>query len=131
MTSGRPVLDAAFLASQRARLLMLRDDLADRIARGQALDLEARSADQAQANEAEDQAQDLTFAENEGLLQRQLGLQRGEIDRALAKLDDGSYGLSDVSGLPIPRERLEIRPQALVGVSEERNATAGGLLPGH
>ena len=35
-----------------------------------------------------------------------------EIDRALAKIDDGTYGICEVSGEPIPRERLEAIPWA-------------------
>lgn len=32
------------------------------------------------------------------------------VDRALAKLDDGTYGRCDRCGEPIPDERLEARP---------------------
>ena len=35
-----------------------------------------------------------------------------EIDRALAKIDDGTYGLCEVSGDPIPKERLRAIPWA-------------------
>lgn len=35
-----------------------------------------------------------------------------EIDAALARLDDGTYGICVVSGLPIPKERLEAIPHA-------------------
>jgi hypothetical protein len=41
------------------------------------------------------------------------------IDRALAKIDEGTYGLSDVSGDPIPRARLEAMPEAVLTVQEE------------
>jgi len=41
-------------------------------------------------------------------------LQRLErVDRALRKIEEGTYGLSDISGQPIPRERLEAIPEAL------------------
>ncbi len=36
----------------------------------------------------------------------------GEIEHALAKLDDGSYGISEASGRPIPFERLLAVPWA-------------------
>ena len=42
-----------------------------------------------------------------------------EIDRALAKIDDGTYGFSDVSGQPIPRDRMQAYPQAVRTVAEE------------
>ena len=33
-----------------------------------------------------------------------------DVDRALAKLDDGTYGICDRCGALIPEERLEARP---------------------
>jgi RNA polymerase-binding transcription factor DksA len=36
----------------------------------------------------------------------------GEIDEALARLADGTYGICEVSGLPIPKERLKAIPWA-------------------
>ncbi len=42
-----------------------------------------------------------------------------DIDKALARIDDGTYGLSVVSGLPIPKERLEAIPQADMRVDEK------------
>jgi len=41
------------------------------------------------------------------------------IDRALKKIEEGTYGLSDISGQPIPRERLQSVPEALWTLSEE------------
>jgi RNA polymerase-binding transcription factor DksA len=35
-----------------------------------------------------------------------------EIDAALERLDDGTYGICRVSGLPIPKERLKAIPYA-------------------
>jgi DnaK suppressor protein len=34
-------------------------------------------------------------------------------ERALAKIEEGTYGLSDISRLPIPRARLEAIPEAI------------------
>jgi DnaK suppressor protein len=44
------------------------------------------------------------------------------IDRALKRLDDGSYGRSVRSGVPIPDERLEADPAAELTVEEARQA---------
>jgi DnaK suppressor protein len=41
------------------------------------------------------------------------------IERAMAKLDEGTYGLSDVSGKPIPVERLEVLPYATLTAAEQ------------
>lgn len=42
-----------------------------------------------------------------------------EIDRALERMNQGTYGYSDLSGLPIPIERLEALPWASHLVTEE------------
>jgi RNA polymerase-binding transcription factor DksA len=41
-----------------------------------------------------------------------IGALRNEIVRALAKLDEGTYGFCDRCGGPIPQGRLEARPWA-------------------
>jgi DnaK suppressor protein len=41
-----------------------------------------------------------------------------EIDHALSRLDDGTYGLSEATGLPIPYERLRAVPWARYGAEE-------------
>jgi len=43
-----------------------------------------------------------------------------QVNRALAKITEGSYGLSDLSGQPIPRERLEAVPEAIFTLAEEK-----------
>jgi DnaK suppressor protein len=41
------------------------------------------------------------------------------IDRALERIQNGTYGISEVSGRPIPLERLEAIPWATTLVDEE------------
>ncbi len=43
----------------------------------------------------------------------------GKIERALQKMDEGTYGLSDIDSVPIPIERLEALPYALTTVEQE------------
>lgn len=45
-----------------------------------------------------------------------------KIDRALAKIEEGTYGLSDIDGTPIPVERLEAIPYAVTTVEQENHA---------
>jgi len=45
--------------------------------------------------------------------------QLGRIDRALSRINMGTYGVSEVSGKPIPIERLEALPTATTLVDEE------------
>lgn len=43
----------------------------------------------------------------------------GEVERALQRIKNGSYGISEVSGKPIPVERLEAIPTAATLVGEQ------------
>ena len=42
------------------------------------------------------------------------------VNRALRKMEEGTYGLSDLSGSPIPRERLEAVPESVLTFAEEK-----------
>jgi DnaK suppressor protein len=43
-----------------------------------------------------------------------------QVNRALARIDEGTYGVSEVSGKPIPIQRLEAVPYATILVDELR-----------
>ena len=43
---------------------------------------------------------------------RQEAAELAEVDAALTRLDDGSYGICERCGQPIPAERLHVRPTA-------------------
>ena len=47
----------------------------------------------------------------------------GKIERALKKMDEGTYGLSDVDGTPIPLARLQALPYALATVEQEEQGS--------
>jgi DnaK suppressor protein len=55
---------------------------------------------------------------NEGLADR-LRQELAAVERAEARLADGTFGLSIESGKPIPDERLEVRPTAERTAEEE------------
>ncbi len=50
-----------------------------------------------------------------------LSLRLEALDRADARLDEGTYGVSMLSGSPIPDERLEADPAAELTVDEAQN----------
>jgi DnaK suppressor protein len=50
--------------------------------------------------------------EQVGALVRQAKEHLLEVEAALARVDDGTYGVCEVCGRPIPEERLEVRPTA-------------------
>ena len=47
------------------------------------------------------------------------------IDRALARMDEGSYGICERCGEPIGRERLLARPSATLCIQDQRLADRG------
>lgn len=53
--------------------------------------------------------------EEEGIDQKELA----QINKALERIDQGTYGISEVSGKPIPVERLEAIPYATTLVGEK------------
>jgi RNA polymerase-binding protein DksA len=48
-----------------------------------------------------------------------------QIDRALARLDDGTYGTCERCGKEIPAERLHARPWATLCIDDQRLADRG------
>ena len=48
-----------------------------------------------------------------------------KVNRALQKMDDGTYGLSDIDGTPIPVERLEALPYANITVEQSEDTLEG------
>lgn len=120
MSKGNPGLDPAFIDQQRQVLLRLRDNLQVAARSSEAEETDVRSGSTDGAQEYEDDAQKLDALELEGnLVVRDLE-RLEQVDRALRKIDEGTYGLSDLSGLPIPRERLEAIPEASCTLAEEK-----------
>ncbi len=60
-----------------------------------------------------------TIEEYEGntAILKQLEIRYNEVTRALQKIEDGTYGLCEVSGLPIEKERLEANPAARTSIA--------------
>jgi DnaK suppressor protein len=65
-----------------------------------------------------DQGQDVTFEETEQALSENDTRLLEQIERALQRMDEGTYGLSEVTGKPIPIERLEALPWATTNVDD-------------
>ena len=113
-------LDQQFVESQRERLLGLRDELV-RIREGVADD--ERDLGEAEGDttlDSGDLSQDMFTREMDASIGEQVGRRLGEVDRALRKIEEGTYGLSDDSGEPIPRGRLEAIPEAIRTVEEQQ-----------
>ena len=84
-----------------------------------------RTEHQDDAEKADDQdpgnlAADLYQDELDAGLRTDVEQQLAAVERAEARLEAGTYGLSVASGEPIPDERLEVFPTAELTVEEER-----------
>jgi DnaK suppressor protein len=121
-----PTFDASFLKQQREQLVKLRTSLlvAAQMDEDDEADLQRESA--GGPREYEDDAQRLANLEIDGNLVARSLDRLTRVERALTKLDEGTYGVSDVSGEPIPRERLEAAPEAICTLDEESALERGG-----
>ena len=67
-----------------------------------------------------DAAQPLAAQADEEAVVERLRERLGAIDRALGRIEAGTYGKSLLSGQPIPPERLEADPAAELTIEEAR-----------
>jgi DnaK suppressor protein len=112
-----PGVDAARMAALRARLEAERDRLHGLL---QDLDSEFQDAEPPD-DEVEDfgeMGRDITLEDTAGALAADNRRQLAQVEHALQRMDDGTYGWSEVSGRPIPLERLEALPWATTNVDE-------------
>ena len=113
-------IDQQFVEQQRERLLGLRDELL-RIREGMAADEKDLGETEGDTTlDSGDLSQDMFTREMDASIGEQAERRLGEIDRALQKIEEGTYGLSDESGEPIPRGRLEAVPEAARTVDEQQ-----------
>jgi DnaK suppressor protein len=113
-------IDQQFVEHQRERLVGLREELV-RIREGMAADEEdLGEAEGDSTPDSGDMSQDMFTREMDASIGEQAGRRLGEIDRALQKVEEGTYGLSDDSGKPIPTGRLEAVPEAIRTVEEQQ-----------
>jgi DnaK suppressor protein len=100
-------LDASFIAEQRKRLLEMQTAILD------------------PSNEITQTRTTRTPSGSPKTTPNFIDHRLGDIQRALQKIDDGTYGLSDESGEPIPFSRLEAFPDALYTEREQEEQEEG------
>ena len=66
-----------------------------------------------------DTASELTDADNQNALLENSADQRAQVEAALARIEDGSFGVCIDCGKPIPDARLEVRPEAARCVEDQ------------
>jgi DnaK suppressor protein len=128
VNSKPPRFDKAFIARKREQLTKLRAQLLNSTQAAAAEEKIINSASAGQANEYEDDAQRLANLELDGTLVDRDVLRLARIERALKKIEDGTYGYSDESGASIPIERLEAIPEAVNTLSEQEARDAADPL---
>ena len=113
-------LDQQFVENQRERLVGLRDELV-RIKEGMSAEEKDLGETEGETTlDSGDLSQDMFTREMDASIGEQVERRLRGVDRALQKIEEGTYGLSDDSGESIPRGRLEAVPEAIRTVEEQQ-----------
>ncbi len=104
----------------RARLRAERAEVADLLRDAESAGQQARATEdeEAQTGDSGDAAQSLAAEGQDDAVAESLRDRLAALDRALNRLDEGTYGRSVRSGVPIPDERLDADPAAELTVEE-------------
>lgn len=107
-------LDREFVEKQKGRLQELRAELLEMV-EGLEEDQRFRAEEEEDFTEhdAGDRSQSLFTREMDATVEQTLEKRLQYVERALQKIEEGTYGICDDTGEPIPRERLEAVPEAI------------------
>ncbi len=111
--------DPTYLESKRKELLALRAQLQKAALAGQTEAGGLQDESTAQAHEYEDDAQKLVMLETSRNLLRHDAARLAQVNRALRKMEESTYGFSDVSGERISTARLDALPEATTTLQEQ------------
>jgi DnaK suppressor protein len=116
-------LDQEFIERQKQRLQDLKSEL-ERVRDGLQEDERFRGEEEEDftQHDSGDMSQSLFTREVDATVERQVERRLEHVERALQKIEEGTYGLSDDSGEPIPRGRLEAVPEAIRTVEEQQRS---------
>jgi DnaK suppressor protein len=112
-------LDPAFIEAKRAHLMKLRNQLRG-AAKGADSENDIVQLESTEAHEYEDDAQKLDMLEKSRNLLLHDAARLAKINRALRKIEEGTYGYSDVSGHRISTARLDALPEATSTLEEQQ-----------
>ncbi|CAA9453648.1 MAG: RNA polymerase-binding transcription factor DksA [uncultured Rubrobacteraceae bacterium] len=113
-------LDKEFVEKQRERLEELRAELVGMV-RGLEEDQQDRGESEGDMteNDSGDMSQSLFTREMDATVEQTMEKRLESVDRALQKTEEGTYGICDDTGEPIPRGRLEAMPEAIYTVEAQ------------
>ena len=114
-------LDQEFIEQQRQRLQEMKAEL-ERMVRGLEEDQQDRAADEEDFTEhdAGDRSQSLFTRELDATVEQTMEKRLESVERALQKVEEGTYGICDDTGELIPRGRLEAVPEAVYTVEAQQ-----------
>ena len=125
-------LDEQFVEKQRGRLEELKGELLD-IRQGMEEDQRDRSEEEGDTElDSGDESQQMFTREMDATIGEQTGRRLQDVERALEKIEEGSYGVCEDTGEEIAKGRLEVMPEAVrtVGAQQryekERRPAGGG-----
>ncbi len=108
-----------YLQQRRRELMELQNRLRHTAAGAESEETALRGDAASQSREYEEEAQRLEQLRADNAVVGGLIVRLARVQRALEKIDEGTYGLSDVSGEPIPEGRLQAMPEAVNTVAEQ------------
>ena len=114
-------LDKEFVDKQRERLEELRAELTG-VVRGLEEDQRAQAEDEEDFTEHDsgDMSQSMFDREMDATLEQTMENRLQYVERALQKIEEGTYGICDDTGESIPRGRLEAMPEAIYTVEAQQ-----------
>lgn len=113
-------LDKEFVEQQRQKLAALRDELT-RMQRGMEEDEQDRSdEEQSSQFDAGDMSQQMFTREMDATIGEQMDRRLEDVERALEKIEEGSYGVCEDTEERIPKGRLEAAPEAIRTVEAQQ-----------
>ena len=114
-------LDREFIEKQQARLEELRTELV-RMVEGLEADQRYRAEEEEDFTEHDsgDMSHSLFTRELDATVEQTLERRLRNVERALQKMEEGTYGICDDTGEPIPRGRLEAVPEAIYTVEAQQ-----------
>jgi DnaK suppressor protein len=122
-------LDERFITQQKHRLQSLKEELL-RIRTGMSADERQRAENEGDTQlDSGDMAQEMFTREMDATIGEQVERRLKDVDRALQKIDEETYGICDDTGEPIPKGRLEAVPEAVRTVEAQQRYERGRRPP--
>jgi DnaK suppressor protein len=117
MSAKNAGLSKDFVEEQRKRLVALREEL--QASSAVAAERDRQDVTSSGVLDTADLSEIATERQIDQALDKVTENRLRTVERALQKIAEGTYGLSDASGKPIPQERLQKAPEAIYTLDEE------------